>query len=559
MAKATKSAEQITGGEALIQALIDNGASLAFGVPGESYLAALDAMHGVEDQLKFITCRHEAGAANMAEAHGKLTGEPGICFVTRGPGATHATIGLHTAFQDSTPMIMLIGQVASDQVEREAFQEVDYRRFLSEVTKWTAEINDASRIAEYVGRAFRVATSGRPGPVALALPEDMLTELCPKQISVPYAPAKAHPGAEDIAELKKLLDNAERPLVMLGGSGWDNTAVAEIQKFIENNDLPACVSFRCQDRFDNRHPNYVGDMGIGANPALIKRMQDADVLLVLGPRLGEMTTGGYARLNVPVPEQKFIHMHQGAEELGRVYQPALAINATPTTIAPLLADLRLDGNLGWKNQVAEARADYEAWITPVSNPGPMQLSELYAHMREHLPEASIICNGAGNYAAWLHRFYQYRAPKTQLAPTSGAMGYGVPAAIAAKIAKPDVPVIACAGDGCFMMSVMELATATRYGANVIFLVFNNSMLGTIRMHQEREYPTRVSGTDLTNPDFVTLAQSFGALGMRVEKTDEFAPALEKALAANAPSLIEIIVDPEAIAPTATLSGLRKNT
>ena len=559
MAQSRQSANQITGGEALIQALIDNGASLAFGVPGESYLAALDAMHGVEDKLKFITCRHEAGAANMAEAHGKLTGEPGICFVTRGPGATHATIGLHTAFQDSAPMIMLIGQVASDQVEREAFQELDYRRFLSEVTKWTAEINDASRIAEYVGRAFRVATSGRPGPVALALPEDMLTQLCPKQVSVPYTPTKAHPGPEDMAELERLLENAERPLVMLGGSGWDDMAVKDTQTFIENNDLPVCVSFRCQDRFDNRHPNYVGDMGIGANPALIKRMQDADVLLVLGPRLGEMTTGGYARLNVPVPEQILIHMHQGAEELGRVYQPTLAINATPTTIVPLLADMRLAGKPGWKESVMVARSDYEAWITPVSNPGPVQLSELYAHMRERLPETSIICNGAGNYAAWLHRFYQYRAPKTQLAPTSGAMGYGVPAAIAAKIAKPDVPVVAFAGDGCFMMSVMELATAARYGANVIFLVFNNSMLGTIRMHQEREYPERVSGTDLTNPDFVTLAQSFGALGMRIENTDEFAPALEKALAANSPSLIEIVVDPEAIAPTATLSDLRKTT
>lgn len=559
MAQSQQSAEQITGGEALIQALIDNGASLAFGVPGESYLAALDAMHGVEDKLKFITCRHEAGAANMAEAHGKLTGEPGICFVTRGPGATHATIGLHTAFQDSTPMIMLIGQVASDQVEREAFQEVDYRRFLSEVTKWTAEINDASRIAEYVGRAFRVATSGRPGPVALALPEDMLTDLCPKQVSVPYAPAKAHPGSDDMAELKALLENAERPLVMLGGSGWDETAVSGLQTFIENNDLPVCVSFRCQDRFDNRHPNYVGDMGIGANPALIKRMQDADVLLVLGPRLGEMTTGGYARLNVPVPEQKLIHVHQGAEELGRVYQPTLAINATPTTMVPMLADMKLNKRGSWKAAVEGARAEYAAWIAPVKNPGAVQLSELYAHMREHLPENSIICNGAGNYAAWLHRFYQYRAPKTQLAPTSGAMGYGVPAAIAAKIAKPEAPVIACAGDGCFMMSVMELATAALYGANVIFLVFNNSMLGTIRMHQEREYPERVSGTDLTNPDFVTLAQSFGALGVRVENTEEFAPALEKAMAANTPSLIEIIVDPEAIAPTATLSGLRKTT
>ncbi len=547
----------ITGGQALVEALVANGTSLAFGVPGESYLAALDALHDTQDNLQFITCRHEAGAANMAEAHGKLTGQPGICFVTRGPGATHATIGLHTAFQDSTPMIMLIGQVASDQVEREAFQEIDYRRFLSEVTKWTAEINDASRIAEYVGRAFRVATSGRPGPVALALPEDMLTDLCPPQKSVPYTPAKAHPGAQDMAQLQTLLENAERPMVMLGGSGWDTASAANAQTFIENNDLPVCVSFRCQDRFDNRHKNYVGDMGIGANPALIRRMQDADVLLVLGPRLGEMTTGGYTRLTVPVPEQTLIHVHQGAEELGRVYQPALAINAAPTTLAPLLAGLKLTPNGDWNTLTKEARAEYLDWITPVSNPGPVQLSELYAHMREALPANTIICNGAGNYAAWLHRFYQYRQFGTQLAPTSGAMGYGVPAAVAAKIARPESPVIAFAGDGCFMMSVMELATAARYNANVVFLVFNNSMLGTIRMHQEREYPERVSGTDLTNPDFVTLAQSFGALGLRVENTEEFAPALDRALAAGTPALIEIIVDPEAISPTATLSDLKK--
>lgn len=559
MADTSKQTEMVTGGQALIQALVDNGATLAFGVPGESYLAALDALHDASKALQFITCRHEAGAANMAEAHGKLTGEPGICFVTRGPGATHASIGLHTAFQDSTPMIMLIGQVASDQVEREAFQEIDYRRYLSEVTKWTAEINDASRIAEYIGRAFRVATSGRPGPVALALPEDMLTSLCPKQPSVPYVPAKAHPGADDLTQMKCLFEKAERPLVMLGGSGWDERSVEDVHRFIENNDLPVCVSFRCQDRFDNRHPNYVGDMGIGANPALVKRMQNADLLLVFGPRLGEMTTGGYARLNVPVPDQTLIHVHQGAEELGRVYQPALAINATPTTLAPLLAGLKLTPKDGWRTRTKEARAEYEAWIAPVENPGDVQLSELYTHMRTRLPANTVMCNGAGNYAAWLHRFYQYRAFGTQLAPTSGAMGYGVPAAIAAKIARPGAPVIALAGDGCFMMSVMELATAARYGANVIFLVFNNSMLGTIRMHQEREYPERVSGTDLTNPDFVALASSFGALGLRVEKTEDFAPALERALDADTPALIEIIVDPEAISPTATLSGLKKQT
>ncbi|WP_068304284.1 thiamine pyrophosphate-binding protein [Kordiimonas lacus] len=549
--------KQITGGQALIDALIANGADTAFGVPGESYLAALDAFHGAEEKLKFITTRHEAGAANMAEAYGKMTGKPGICFVTRGPGASHATIGLHTAFQDSTPMIMFIGQVAADQVEREAFQEIDYRRFLSEVTKWTAEINDASRMAEYVGRAFRVATSGRPGPVALALPEDMLRELCDAQECVPYKPALAHPGSADMAELKKLLEGAERPFVMLGGSGWDNQSVADMQAFAEKNNLGISVSFRCQDRFNNNHPNYIGDMGIGANPKLVKRMQDADVILVLGPRLGEMTTGGYERLSVPVPSQTLIHMHQGAEELGRVYQPDLAINATPQTIAPLLKDMELAGSDKWTGQTAEARADFEAWTTPNENPGNVQVAKLYEHMREVLPEDSIFCNGAGNYAAWLHRFYRYRAFPTQLAPTSGAMGYGVPAAIAAKIVHPEKTVIACAGDGCFMMSAMELATAARYSANVIFLVFNNSMFGTIRMHQERDYPYRVSGTELTNPDFVAMAESFDLHASRVDTTDAFAPALDAARKSGKPALIEITIDPEAIGPTATLSGLRQ--
>ncbi|MCJ9428018.1 thiamine pyrophosphate-binding protein [Kordiimonas marina] len=547
---------QITGGQALIEALMANGADLAFGVPGESYLAALDALYDAEKQLKFITCRHEASAANMAEAYGKMTGRPGICFVTRGPGATHATIGLHTAFQDSTPMIMLIGQVAADQVEREAFQEVDYRRFLSEVTKWTAEINDASRVAEYVGRAFRVATSGRPGPVALALPEDMLRALTDRQACLPYRPAKAHPGAEDMAELKRLMDGAKRPLLMLGGSGWDAASVKQVEAFAEKNNLPVTVSFRCQDRFDNNHPNYIGDMGIGANPALVKRMQDADVLLVLGPRLGEMTTGGYERLSVPVPKQTLIHIHQGAEELGRVYHPTLGINATPTTIAPMLADMVFENSATWADSTKADRAAFEAWTTPNDNPGAVKLASLYEYMRDALPEDAILCNGAGNYAAWLHRFYRYRTFPGQLAPTSGAMGYGVPAAIAAKIIAPERTVIACAGDGCFMMSSMELATAVRYQANVIFLVFNNGMLGTIRMHQERNYPYRISGTELTNPDFVKFAESFGAFATRVEKTEDFAPALKAAQAAGKPALIEIMVDPEAIGPTATLTGLR---
>jgi len=548
----------ITGGQALIKALVANGAKTAFGVPGESYLAALDALHDTKDTLEFITCRHEAGAANMAEAYGKLTGEPGICFVTRGPGATHATIGLHTAFQDSTPMIMLIGQVAADQVDREAFQEIDYRRFLSEVTKWTAEIQDVSRISEYIGRAFRVATSGRPGPVALALPEDMLRALSGPQKLVPYTAARAHPSAADLGKIKTLFEGAERPLMMLGGSGWTNEAVDQVQTFAENNNLPVTVSFRCQDRFNNNHPNYVGDMGIGANPKLIARMQDADLLLVLGSRLGEMTTGGYGRLEVPVPQQTLIHMHQGAEELGRVYQPDLAINATPATIGPMLADMKLGNQDRWASRTADARSEFEAWTTPSNNPGDVKIASLYEHMRETLPADTVFCNGAGNYAAWLHRFYRYRAFPTQLAPTSGAMGYGVPAAIAAKIVSPEKTVIACAGDGCFMMSAMELATAVRYKANVIFLVFNNSMLGTIRMHQERGYPARVSGTDLTNPDFVQFAESFGMHGARVEKTEDFPAALAAAQSAGKPALIEIKVDPEAIGPTATLSGLRNN-
>lgn len=548
--------KQVTGGQALIRALIENGAHTAFGVPGESYLAALDAFHDVPDQLKFITCRHEASAANMAEAHGKLTGAPGICFVTRGPGATHASIGLHTAYQDSTPMIIFIGQVAADQMDREAFQEIDYRRFLGEITKWTAEIQDASRIAEYVGRAFRVATSGRPGPVALALPEDMLRQLVTEQKSIPYTAAKAHPAATDIKQLKTLLEDAKRPLLMLGGSGWTPEAVAQVQCFAENNNLPVTASFRCQDRFNNNHPNYIGDMGIGANPALVKRMRDADVLLVLGSRLGEMTTNGYERLKAPVPDQTLIHIHQGAEELGHVYQPDLAINATPTTIAPTLVDLNIANSNQWADDTKTARSAFETWTVPTDNPGSVKIAALYEHMREALPADTIICNGAGNYAAWLHRFYRYETFPSQLAPTSGAMGYGVPAAIAAKITNPDRPVVAFSGDGCFMMNATDLATAVHYKANVIFLVFNNSMYGTIRMHQERDYPVRVSGTELTNPDFVAFAESFGLHASRVSKTEEFSSALQSAQNAGRPALIEITIDPDAIAPTATISGLR---
>ncbi|WND01653.1 thiamine pyrophosphate-binding protein [Temperatibacter marinus] len=540
--------EQITGGEALIQALLDNGADMAFGVPGESYLAALDALHAKEDSLPFITCRHEAGAANMAEAYGKMTGKPGLCFVTRGPGATHATIGLHTAFQDSTPMIMLIGQVASDQRDREAFQEVNYTHFLSEVTKWTAEIHDADRIAEYIGRAYRVATSGRPGPVALALPEDMLTSLTTAQKSIPFMPSKPAPSETDLAAFSELLENAERPLLMVGGSGWTDESCAALLAFAENNSMPVCASFRCADRMNNDHPNYMGDMGIGANPSLIAQMEEADVLIVLGARLGEMTTGGYSRLNPPVLDKTLIHIHAGAEEIGRVYQPDLGINATPTTFLRALKDSRFKHAEKWQTLVTEGRHSYEKWNEPVACEGDVQVADLYSHMKNTLPEDSIFCNGAGNYAAWLHRFWRYRKFPSELAPTSGAMGYGVPAAIAAKLIAPERTVLCAAGDGCFMMSVQELATAVRYKANVIFLVFNNSMLGTIRMHQENTYPDRISGTDLTNPDFVALAKSFGMQAWRVSKTEDFNLILTAAQTVDCPSLIEITVDPRAIAP-----------
>lgn len=490
----------------------------------------------------------------MAEAYGKLTGTPGICFVTRGPGASHAAIGLHTAFQDSTPMIMLVGQVASDQVEREAFQEIDYRRYFSEVTKWSAEINSADRVSEYIGRAFRVATSGRPGPVVLALPEDMLTAHTSPQAMRPYSPVRAHPGPGDMDAVAQRLKDAKRPMIMVGGSGWTATAISELERFATRTHIPVMAAFRAQDRFNNDHPCYVGDMGIGANPKLVAHMQSSDLLIALGPRLGEMTTGGYSRLKPPVANIPLVHVHQGAEELGRVYQADLEINAAPGTFLSALAKTDLNGN-SWADWTAGLRADYEAWQTGGPIPGPVQLHMLYKHMRDVLPDDAIFTNGAGNYTAWLHRFMRYRDFPTQLAPTSGAMGYGVPAAIGAKVAFPEREVICCAGDGCFMMSANELPTATQYGANIIILVFNNGMYGTIRMHQERTYPGRTSGTDLVNPDFVKLAEACGYFARRVNSTEAFAGAFDDARKAGKPALLDITVDPEAITPAATLASL----
>jgi acetolactate synthase-1/2/3 large subunit len=539
-----------SGGKILVDQLAVHGVEIAFCVPGESYLAVLDALY--DAPIRLIVCRHEAGAANMADAYGKLTGRPGICLVTRGPGATHASIAVHTAFQDSTPLILLVGQVASDQEEREAFQEVDFRRMFGPLSKWVAQIGRADRIPEYLARAFATATSGRPGPVVLALPEDMLSGDADVADARPYRSVQPHPG--DLGELRNVLAAAQRPLAIVGGASWTAAASVGMQAFLEANDLPAGAAFRRQDSIDNESPCYVGDIGIGVNPTLAARVREADVLLVVGPRLGEATTTGYTLVEPPTPRQTLVHVHPGAEELGRVYQPALPILSGTEEFAAAVHDLRVEPR--WTAWRAEARADYEAWREPEPMPGAVDLGTVIAQLRERLPPDTVVTNGAGNFSAWVHRFWRYRTFASQLAPTSGAMGYGVPAAVAAKALVPERTVVCFAGDGDFLMSGQELATAVQYGLAILVLVVNNGMYGTIRMHQERRYPGRVVGTELRNPDFAAYARSFGAHGEVVERTDDFAGALERSLDADAPALIELRIDPDAITPRTTLSAIR---
>jgi len=547
-----------SGGQILVDALKKHGVDMAFAVPGESYLAVLDALHDAGNQIRLVTCRQEGGAAYMAEAYGKLTGRPGICMVTRGPGATNAAVGLHTGFQDSTPMILLIGQVARDQAEREAFQEVDFRRMFGEVTKWTAQIEDARRIPEYVSQAFHRALNGRPGPVALALPEDMLTDRVEVADAGHYVVARGNPSREQMAELRERLTHAKRPFVILGGGGWDAKAVDDFRAFAEVMNLPVGTSFRCQDLMDNDHRNYVGDVGIGINPKLAERVKTADLLLVVGARLGEMTTSGYTLLDAPLPKQTLVHVHASAEELGRVYQSVLPINSGMAGFAALARGLLPLDHSAWDAWTEGARADYVAWQKHDRNAGAVQMGEIIAYLREKLPADAIMTNGAGNYASWLHRFYRFRKYRSYLGPTNGSMGYGVPSAVAAKLVHPDRIVVSFNGDGCFLMNGQELATAVQHNANAIFLVINNGMYGTIRMHQEREYPGRVSGTALKNPDFAALARAYGAHGETVAKTEDFAPAFERALKAGKPALIEVILDPEAITPRLGLSQIREN-
>lgn len=546
-----------SGAEVLIDALKINAVERIFCIPGESYLAALDALFD-RSGISLIVCRNEGGAAYMTEAEGKLTGRPGVCFVTRGPGATNASGGLHVAMQDSTPMILLIGQIARKDLDREAFQEIDYRRMFSEVAKWVAQIDDAERIPEYLNRAFSVATSGRPGPVVLALPEDMLIDQTIAGDAKPWQIVKTSPAEEDVAQAVKLLDNAERPMIIVGGSGWSKKTRATLQDFAAANNLPVANSFRCQDFINNEHPNYAGDLGLGVNPALTRRIQASDCLLVIGARLGEMTTGGFTLIDIPCPSQSMIHVHPGAEELGHIYQPELAINASAETFVSELGKARLnptDANT-WKQQVAQVHQEYLDWNRSVSVNGAVQLSDIIHSVRNQTDDDAIICNGAGLNTGWLHRFFRYREYRTQLAPTSGTMGYGLPAAIAAKLRYPERCVLAFTGDGDFMMNGQELATAMQYHANIIVIVINNGIYGTIRMHQEREYPGRVIGTDMVNPDFVALAEAYGAHGERVEKTDEFEAAFERSVAANRPALIEVMLDPDILTPTASVESLR---
>jgi acetolactate synthase-1/2/3 large subunit len=552
-----------TGGQILVDALKIHGVDTAFGVPGESYLDVLDALH--DSAIRFIINRQEGGAAFMADAYGKMTGKPGICFVTRGPGATNASIGVHTAFQDSTPMILFIGQVGSDFTDREAFQEVDYRRMYGQMAKWVTQIDRADRIPEYIARAFQIATSGRPGPVVLALPEDMLITKASVADTRSYQPVQASPSAAQIDTVRSMLASARKPLVLLGGGGWNAQACADIQRFAEANHLPVSCAFRFQDLLDNEHPNYIGDVGIGINPKLAARVREADVILAIGPRLGEMTTSGYSLLASPVPAQRLIHVHADAEELGSVYQAELMINSGMPQVATMLAAMQPVDAGAWAASVAEAREELKAWQQQPAifkdGKAPLDLWQVVQQIEKLTPHDTIITNGAGNYATWAHRFHSYGGMRTQLAPTSGAMGYSVPAGVAAKIIDPARTVITFAGDGEYLMNGQELATAVQYQAGVVIIVFNNAMFGTIRMHQEREYPGRVSGTTLHNPDFAALSAAYGGTGEVVTKTEEFAPALQRALAHtrenNLPALIELRYDGNLITPGATLETIRQ--
>ena len=543
------------GGKILVDQLEAQGASAAFTVPGESFLAALDGLHD-SNRIKTVICRQEGGASMMAEAWGKVRGEPGICMVTRGPGAANAMSGLHIAQQDSTPMIMFLGLPGERHEDREAFQEIETKSLFGSFVKWAAVIRSTDRIPEYVSRAYHTAMNGRPGPVVLGLPEDMLSAHAEAGDSKPARFAAPAASASDEAAIVAALAKAQRPLVIVGGPGWSRDIQKKVEAFAERFDLPVAAAFRFQDYIDNRHACYVGHAGIGLDAKLADAVKNADLLLVIGARLGEMTTSGYTLIDIPNPKSFLIHVHPSGNELGSVYSPDLPINATAATFADLLGRLPAPSAKPWAAHRKALREAYEAYMRPVATPGSVRLEEVVRTVSDSLPEGGIITNGAGNYAAFVHRYTQYKGYRSCLAPTSGSMGYGLPAAIAAKLADPTRTVINFAGDGCFMMTGQELATAMQYGLDVVTVVVNNGMYGTIRAHQERQYPDRVSGTTLVNPDFAAYARAFGAHGETVDRTEDFKPALERALAARKAAIIEVRTDPEALTPRQTLSDIR---
>mgnify|MGYP000703371365 FL=1 len=550
-------------GHLLVECLIEQGVTHAFGVPGESYLAVLDGFHAYRDRIQFVINRQEGGAAYMADAQGRLTGRPGICFVTRGPGATNASIGVHTAFQDSTPMVLFVGDVGSDFRDREAFQEVDYNNFFGPSTRGMAKrverIDDPSRIPEYVARAFATAMNGRPGPVVLVLPEDMLVREVDARPLARVEPVEAWSDPGSLRQLREMLLAAKRPFVIAGGSGWTPQSAQALQRFAENWKLPVGNAFRFQDTFDNRHPQYAGDVGIGINPKLAQRVRDSDLILAIGPRLGEMTTSGYTLLQAPKPLQKLVHIHSSAEELNRVYQADLAMLSTMNAAARSLEVLTAPTSLPWEAWTSEANADYQANMQPQVLPGDIDMPAIVGVISKLLPEDAVFTNGAGNFASWIHRFHKHRGlvhgDKVQLAPTVGSMGYGVPAGIAANILTGRT-VFTIAGDGDFLMNGQELATAVQYGAKTIIVLLNNGVYGTIRMHQEREYPQHQSGSKLKNPDFAALARAYGYAGVRITRTGEFEAAFKDALARQEGTLIEVMIDEEVITTRGTLSSIR---
>lgn len=546
-----------TGARVLVDALVAHGVDTVFCVPGESYLAALDACYDAQPAIRVVTCRHESGAANMAEAYGKLTGRPGVCFVTRGPGATHASVGVHTAAQDSTPLLLLVGQVSRGVRGREAFQEVDYERMYGGIVKWVAEVDSAARMPEFAGRAFHTARAGRPGPVVLALPEDVLSEPTDVADVPPYPLGEPHPSPADLLRLRELFGKAQRPLVVVGGGGWTVDAARDIRAFAEASRLPVVTAFRRQDYIDNRSPSYAGHLGIGLDAALAGRGAESDLVLAVGTRLGDIVTGGYTRFEAPNPAQTLVHAHPDPNELGRVYRPELAVTATGPAMAEALAAMEPVDSAPWAERTATAHDEFLDWQrrgTPASR--GVDMGEVVDHLASALPADAIVVNGAGNYASWGHRRFTFTTYRSQLAPTSGAMGYGVPAAIAAQLTEPERQVVCLAGDGEFLMTGQELATAVWWRLPVVILVVNNEMYGTIRMHQERHYPERVIGTDLSNPDFAAYARAFGAYGEIVEKTSEFPAAFDRARTAGGPALLELRTDPDLITPDKTIADIR---